>query len=272
MVDGGLIDADHRSLIDIINEFESIPPSPATIGDLHGVLRKLDDYTKRHFQREEELQRAVFFPTCQEHHQMHLKMITSLDHIRSEIESAATRDLDALHAKIVQFLRSWLIGHILKSDVEMRPFAARFITSGMATIESTTRLRGLRVMLVDDQKYMRDVMKAVLKAVDPSFVVREAADGEAALRLIEEFEPELLLCDINMEPMNGLRAIECLRNHANPALRDTPVIMLTARTDEEAIRDASRLDIQGYLVKSISPKQVEARLHKIFRDRQPPPL
>ncbi len=112
-------------------------------------------------------------------------------------------------------------------------------------------------------------MIAILRSIDRSFVVSVAGDGESALSLIAETHPELVLCDINMQPMDGLRVIDGLRNHANPAVRDAAVIVLTSHTDGEAIQSAARLKIQGYLVKPVSRMHIEHKLHAIFRGRRP---
>jgi len=130
-------------------------------------------------------------------------------------------------------------------------------------------LHNLRVMIVDDEPFMRSTIKAMLRVVGRC-IVTEAADGESALALLPKAKPEVVLCDIAMVPMNGLRFVEQLRNHPNPAMRDVAVVMQTVHADEVTIRGAVHLRINGYLLKPMSPKRLGDRLHAIFRDRRPP--
>jgi two-component system chemotaxis response regulator CheY len=129
-------------------------------------------------------------------------------------------------------------------------------------------LDDLRILIVDDEPFMRRTIRAMLRAVG-RFIVAEAGDGETALALLATHKPDVVLCDIGMEPMTGLQFVQRLRDHPQHALRDTVVVMVTMHSDAATVRNAVHLDIKGYLVKPISPKQIADRLHIIFRDRQP---
>jgi two-component system chemotaxis response regulator CheY len=131
-----------------------------------------------------------------------------------------------------------------------------------------SNLRDLRILVVDDDRFMRNTIRAMLRNIG-HFIVTEANDGETALQMIAAQKPELVLCDINMEPMNGLRFVEQLRNHKDSALRDIAVIMLTMQSDAATVEYAANLNIRGYLVKPVSPKQLTHRLQAIFRERRP---
>ncbi len=119
-----------------------------------------------------------------------------------------------------------------------------------------------RILIVDDEKFMRTTIKVVLRAVG-RFTSEEAADGAAALDKLAEFRPDLVLCDVGMTPMGGLEFVEKLRSQTDP-LHATPVIMLTADASESTIVNAARLQISGYLLKPVSPKQVAKLFHAIF--------
>jgi len=124
-VDGGLIDRDHQVLIAIINEFSAVPPDPAAGAELQGILSKLDTYTKIHFAREEGLQSSIRYSYHEAHQREHAALINQLTRVRSEI--AAVKDKNefaTVHARLSEFLRHWLIDHILQSDLRMKPFAA----------------------------------------------------------------------------------------------------------------------------------------------------
>ncbi len=127
-VDGGLIDRDHRTLITIINEFAATPATPAAIPDLERILAKLDRYTQIHFEREEQLQRAIIYPFHEAHRRAHQDLIRQLSEVREALKAkAATRmadDIVAAHAKMGEFLHDWLVDHIIDVDLRMKPHTA----------------------------------------------------------------------------------------------------------------------------------------------------
>jgi hemerythrin len=269
-VDGGLIDRDHQVLIAIINEFSDIAVAPVAGDRLRRTLLGLDNYAKRHFAREEELQRAIGFPDRDSHHREHLRLVARLTHFRSELDGMKAAELAAAHERMTGFLHHWIIDHVIKSDLRMRPFAAKLNgASDMAHLQEPANLAGLSVLIVDDEPFMQDTLKAVLRAIDRSLGVTTAGDGETALRRIGEVRPDVVLCDVNMHPLDGLEMVTRLRGHTDRELRDTAVIMLTGDSGDTTIQSATRLDIRGYLLKPVSPNQLGDRLNAIFRDRQP---
>jgi CheY-like chemotaxis protein len=126
-----------------------------------------------------------------------------------------------------------------------------------------SNLEGRRILIVDDEPFMRRTIKAVLRVID-HFVVAEADDGDFALGLLIEFKPDVVLCDVAMPRMGGLEFVAQLRKHPDVTLRGTPVIMLTGHSRETTVIAAVRLQVSGYLIKPISPKLLGARLQDIL--------
>jgi two-component system chemotaxis response regulator CheY len=126
-----------------------------------------------------------------------------------------------------------------------------------------TNLDGIKVLVVDDEPFMRKTIKVVLRAV-AHMVVTEAEDGDVALVMIERTRPDIVLCDINMPRMGGLRFVKLLREHLDPAMRDIPVIILTGHAEEPTVIAASHQRINGYLVKPVSPKQLSEQLRRVL--------
>lgn len=133
-----------------------------------------------------------------------------------------------------------------------------------------SNLEGCKILVIDDEPFMRTTIKAVLRGVD-RFDVREADDGDIALALTEEFKPDMVLCDIGMPRMGGLQFVAQLRQHPELRMRDTPVVILTGHADEATVRDAVRLRISGFLIKPVSPKALRAHLQTILSRRRPTP-
>ncbi|HXA24304.1 MAG TPA: response regulator [Acetobacteraceae bacterium] len=127
-----------------------------------------------------------------------------------------------------------------------------------------TDMDGLKVLIVDDEPFMRRTIKAMLRVVG-RFLVEEADDGDAALALLPTFRPDIVLCDIQMPRVDGLQFVRQLRNHREGDLRETPVLMLTVSADEATILDATRLKVSGYLVKPVSPKLLGSHISAIVR-------
>lgn len=130
-------------------------------------------------------------------------------------------------------------------------------------------LAGHKVLVVDDDRFIRETIRLVLRAID-RFAVAEAGDGDAALVLTDSFQPDVVLCDITMPRMGGLQYVAHLRKHPNPRMRRTPVVILTACAEEATVHDAVRLRISGFLVKPVSPKALGMYLHKILSTAPPP--
>jgi two-component system chemotaxis response regulator CheY len=71
--------------------------------------------------------------------------------------------------------------------------------------------------------------------------------------------------------MGGLRFVELLRKHPETSMRETPVVILTGHAEQATVIAASKLQIDGYLIKPISPKQLDVQLRKVIGRRQAPP-
>ncbi|WP_339491931.1 MULTISPECIES: two-component system response regulator NarL [unclassified Pseudomonas] len=106
------------------------------------------------------------------------------------------------------------------------------------------------LLLVDDHPMMRRGIRQMLELEDDLHIVGEASHGEEALTLIEPLKPDLVLLDNNMPQMNGIETLRRLR-----AMHYTgKVLLFTVSDAEDDIRDALRLDANGYLLKDMEPE------------------
>jgi len=110
----------------------------------------------------------------------------------------------------------------------------------------------MRVVICDDQEIVREGL-ALLLDLDPEItVVGLAADGAAAVRLVAELDPDLVLMDLLMPGVNGIEATRRIRL-AHPA---TAVLVLTTYDADEWVFDAIRAGATGYLLKDMPREEV----------------
>jgi DNA-binding NarL/FixJ family response regulator len=104
----------------------------------------------------------------------------------------------------------------------------------------------LRVMLVDDHGFVRAAMRQALTAPDIE-IAGEAATAEEALRLAPQVRPDVMLLDIDLPGMSGLRLLREL----GPRLPNTRIVMLTVSHEQRDVLEAVRLGAAGYLTKDL---------------------
>jgi signal transduction histidine kinase len=115
------------------------------------------------------------------------------------------------------------------------------------------------ILIVEDHAQMRQFLAEHLSS---QYRVREAANGQEGLTLAREVHPDLILTDIMMPVMSGDEMLIALR--ADPACKDTPVIVLSARDTEEQRMKMLRAGAQDYLVKPFSPEELQVRLGNLL--------
>ena len=109
----------------------------------------------------------------------------------------------------------------------------------------------IRLLLADDHRMLREGLRRSM--VEEGFdVVGEADNGEEAVRLVAELEPDVVLMDVSMPEMDGVEATRIIRATESA----TRIIMLTMHADTEVLADAIRAGASGYLVKDCSTDEV----------------
>ena len=119
---GGVIDQDHKNLIEIINRFGEIAADGLDKEEAAEILYALKFYTQTHFGREEQLQNLVSFPCADAHHHEHANLIKTLDTAIQHFKESDGEQQERLHVEIQEMLHDWLINHILFSDLKMQMY------------------------------------------------------------------------------------------------------------------------------------------------------
>ena len=109
-----------------------------------------------------------------------------------------------------------------------------------------------RVLIADDTASSRDLLRSILEASD--YVVAEANDGRQVLEMAESFNPHLVILDLEMPKLDGYATAAILRK--KPALRETPIIALTAALTQTAPERITEAGFSAYFVKPIRPRSL----------------
>ena len=126
----------------------------------------------------------------------------------------------------------------------------------------------LSILVIDDSKFIRDTVRRMLRTIGVG-IIRLAPNGMRGLELVTKEKFDVVLCDLSMEPINGMRFVEFLRKHDKKSLRETPVIILTMHNEKEIVEKAIDQGIDGYLLKPVSIKTIKERIEQVLGDPQP---
>lgn len=117
----------------------------------------------------------------------------------------------------------------------------------------------ITILLVDDQRLMRDGLRTLLELEDDLAVVGEAGNGEDALARFAELQPTIVLMDVRMPGMDGVEATR--RLHAQ--WPNVKVIILTTFDEDEYIFEGLRAGALGYLLKAVSGDELADAIRRV---------
>lgn len=117
------------------------------------------------------------------------------------------------------------------------------------------------ILVVDDERDLLDLIEYNLKK--EGFKVLKAENGEEGISKAKEHRPDLILLDIMMPKMDGLETVEIMRKDDD--LKKTPIIFLTARSDEKTEIDGLNKGGDDYITKPISTTKLVSRIKAVLR-------
>ena len=126
-------------------------------------------------------------------------------------------------------------------------------------------LGGLKILVIDDQEFVRTIVKKMLQQIGIGSVA-EAQDGNSGLEAAERERPDVVICDIQMRPVDGFGFVKALR--ALPYGETMPVIMLTAHTDAATITRSKELKVDAILAKPVLPPALRDKIIAVIADRK----
>jgi len=136
--------------------------------------------------------------------------------------------------------------------------------TGVDDIVAGGRGQGAGVLLVEDEEQLRRVMKDLLQR--EGYRVAEARDGVQALDEVDRFAPDVIILDLNLPGLDGYGVLAQLRSR--PATRDIPVMVLTAKGDEDNEVRVFELGADDFVTKPFRARALTARLEAMLGRRR----
>lgn len=121
--------------------------------------------------------------------------------------------------------------------------------------------KSMPILIIDDYKTMLKIVRGLLNQLGFTNI-DEATDGSMAWNMMQEKEYKLLLCDWNMEPMNGLDLLKKIR--ADAKFGKMPFIMVTAETKAENILLAKQCGVNNYIVKPFNLATLKTKMQAVI--------
>jgi DNA-binding response OmpR family regulator len=118
-------------------------------------------------------------------------------------------------------------------------------------------------LIVDDNKHMRALVKTILHALGAKNC-REASDGADAFKELRHFPADIIICDWNMSPLDGLDFVRLVRTGGDSPNPFVPIVMLTGHTELVKVIEARDSGVHEFLAKPISARSLYARIRIII--------
>ena len=142
------------------------------------------------------------------------------------------------------------------------------MTANLSKKEIASLIAGLSVLVVDDNQYMRKMVRNLLVNCGIKDIY-EAPDGITALDTIRTVGPDVVLLDWEMPLLSGAELVRIVRSPGVFPMPDVPIIMLSGYGERWRVMEAMRLGVNEYLVKPVSARAIYDRLVSIFAHPRP---
>jgi len=272
-----LIDQDHKIIVKLINLFHQNISDEANPNLLGTVLKTLIEYTQYHFAREEKVMQACHYPVLAEHKQQHdrltHKVITISRQFFEKKENIFEQDL-------LDFLRDWLIHHILKEDMGYRPYAEH--NQQVLTFTSSLQLDGyplhindeqslengsiqwnnLAALVVSQNKGFNEIIAAILGILNISRIVLNTT-GDQALHTVLTEPPSLLIYGWQQQDSGMENFISDVR--ASIPGTDLPILVISSRDDRGDNSLATAASASACINEPIGIRKLMTSLSEILR-------
>jgi len=119
----------------------------------------------------------------------------------------------------------------------------------------------IRVLIVDDHQVVRQGLRTFLELQEDILVVGEAGDGQAAVEMVGQLNPDVVLMDLMMPRLDGISAIHQVKSLGS----EVKVIALTSFTEDNKVFPAIQAGASSYLLKDVSPDDLVEAIRAVYR-------
>lgn len=126
-------------------------------------------------------------------------------------------------------------------------------------------IEGLRILVVDDERGTRELLKSLLQEMGAADVFR-AANGDEALEAVVLQNPDLILCDLLMETMDGIEFTRRVRTSRQVPNVSVPIVLVTAYTDRQTVIEARDAGVNAFLAKPVSINELTKKANLVLAD------
>lgn len=138
----------------------------------------------------------------------------------------------------------------------------------LTTRPISPRIQALKVLVIDDEHYMRKVTRTILTAIGVKTIL-EAPDGMTGLELARTQLPHLIIIDWEMPVIDGAQLVRMIRTPGEFPAPDTPIIMLSAHSDHWRVVESARIGANEFVRKPVSIKTLEDRITAVINRPRP---
>ncbi|MDP6788409.1 MAG: response regulator [Rhodospirillales bacterium] len=133
---------------------------------------------------------------------------------------------------------------------------------------SGTSLEKLEFLVIEDNPFMRSIIKSVLRALGAT-VIKEANDGSSALEVMKLSVPDIIFVDWEMQPINGLDFVKMVRRSKESPDPFVPIIMLSGHSEHNRVLEARDAGVNEFVVKPISAEALYKRIQEVIEVPRP---
>lgn len=129
----------------------------------------------------------------------------------------------------------------------------------------TGYLENVSILIVDDQDFIRSLIRQILKALGCT-KIKDASNGRQAWDMAAVLNPDIIITDWEMEHMSGLELTQRLRTDPKSPAPYVPIIMMTGYGEIERVVEARDHGVNEYVIKPVSAKSMFSRIHSIIEN------
>lgn len=157
--------------------------------------------------------------------------------------------------------------------VQLYDQTREYTTAGRVAVSVAVlnSLKNLDILLAEDNEVNRIIFTELIRADLPEIKITTAADGEEAIHWLEKKKFDVVLMDIQMPKMDGLTATRIIRRHTSAAIKNIPVIALSAYARKSEVNECMEAGMNGYLSKPLNKNEFFFKVYEVlgFENNEP---